>query len=441
MTIAIMADDLTGANDSGLQMATRGAAARVFLGTPSPGELAGLDVAILDTETRPLCPQAAEAKAEAVASELRAAGIDHVFKKVDSTLRGPVAAELAGAARGLGANLILVAPAFPAQGRTVENGRLLVNGVPVADTAFARDPATPVRESNVTALVAAGRPAASCLTVGSEDTRDPDALERRVLEALHRQAPLCVVFDSREEKDLNRIAAFGQRLEAQAQATGQILWVGSAGLAASLASAWGLTGAPEIPHLAQGHRPPLLVIGSVHPASRDQIDHLARHLSADPVLLDPAQILTAGAARETEIARCVAALHARIAQRDPALVLTTEVDPAGAAFLSAQADVPGWSRVRVGREIAASLGAVAASTVEDGTVDRLVLTGGETARAVMDAAAIGSLDLIAAIEPGIPLVRTATGPACHIVTKAGGFGTAASLAQAMDFLINGRLDP
>jgi uncharacterized protein YgbK (DUF1537 family) len=147
--VAILADDLTGALDAAAPFAARGLSARVAVhrsGAPPEAEVVAANAA-----SRHLSSAEAAAAAALEGARLAALRPKLLFKKIDSTLRGQVVAETASLLRVCGRARALVAPAFPAQGRTVEGGELRVHGLPLAAAAFARDarspaPVTPLRE-------------------------------------------------------------------------------------------------------------------------------------------------------------------------------------------------------------------------------------------------------------------------------------------------------
>ena len=153
MKVAVIADDLTGAADSGVQLARAGYRTAVaFRGSPVP-PAEDLDAVAVDTDSRAMSAESAAKLVVEAGQSVRGARV--VFKKVDSTLRGPVAAELSAALEATGRRVAVVCPAFPDAGRTVSGGVLLVNGVPVHETGFRDDPVTPVRKSYLPALLSA----------------------------------------------------------------------------------------------------------------------------------------------------------------------------------------------------------------------------------------------------------------------------------------------
>ena len=177
MSDYFLADDLSGALDAAAAFHHAGRRVRVVL---SPVDWTSRDhdeVIGVTTETRNAPAEVASATVLNAIAHGRAQGARLIYKKIDSTLRGPVAAELGAVAAAMPDARILFAPANPAVGRTVCDGRLLVRGVPVAETEFARDPIFPVRQSELRAFVGA---------LGGERIVIPDTVT-------HADLAVCVV--------------------------------------------------------------------------------------------------------------------------------------------------------------------------------------------------------------------------------------------------------
>ena len=163
-----LADDLSGALDAAAAFHRVGRRVTVALSADDWPDGSVGDVMGFTTETRNASATGAAAKVAAVIANGRARGARLVYKKIDSTLRGQVAAELTALAAAMPEASFLFAPANPSVGRTVRDGRLLVHGVPVAETEFARDPVSPVRESSIRALL--GNAAGSRVTIADTET-------------------------------------------------------------------------------------------------------------------------------------------------------------------------------------------------------------------------------------------------------------------------------
>jgi uncharacterized protein YgbK (DUF1537 family) len=148
INIIALADDLTGALEVGAKFAAKGTPAHVAIGQRPP------KLSIIDTETRHLSPDDAAHTIEKLLRD--AADVDLVYLKTDSTLRGNIGAELEALMRLYPGSPVIYAPAYPAMGRTVKNGHLHVHGVPVHETAFARDALNPIRTSFIPNLIPSG---------------------------------------------------------------------------------------------------------------------------------------------------------------------------------------------------------------------------------------------------------------------------------------------
>ena len=256
MLIAVIADDLTGAADTGIQLARVGyRTAVVFHGEEAP--TVDIDAISFDTDSRTMPAGFAAKRVVEVASTVRGARI--VYKKLDSTLRGNVAAELAAAFGAAGRERAIVAPAFPAAGRTTVRGSQLVHGVPVNQTEMRNDPSTPVREAHVPTLLADSF--SSVVSLGVEDFADPG----RVRVALEENE--CVVADTERDSDL-------EALVRTVPDPARVLWAGSAGLALALGSAYPGPRAGEAGERRAPVRPILVVVGSLSGVARDQVRRL-----------------------------------------------------------------------------------------------------------------------------------------------------------------------
>ncbi|MEV4944674.1 four-carbon acid sugar kinase family protein [Streptomyces sp. NPDC053755] len=370
-SVAVLADDLTSAGDGAAPFREAGHPAQVRIGVPegapatTPAGVVAVDLGsrLLDEDTAAVRTRTA-ARAQARA--------DLLIKTVDSTLRGHVAAEIRAAHAGSRRRAVLIAPAFPAEGRTTVDGVQHVHGVPVHETAFGRDPAHPVTVSDL------GRLLPEAAVVG------PDRLAR--LAGLVAEGGL-VVCSATTDDDLDRIVA-------AVPEPGEVLWVGSPGLAAALARHHARTPpapAGATPAALPAVRRPLVVVGSANPASRRQLD-----------LLRGRPDVTAASAGDP-----VAAVESlRRTTRAVRVVHTPDEHRRAAAP----------------RSLTVDLALVAGRLIADGSVDGLVLTGGETAVSVLASLGAAGIDLYDEPEPGIAR-GTLIGPRpLPVLIKAGGFG-------------------
>src|SRR5829696_5122371 len=254
--IAIIADDLTGAADAGVQFVHAGYRTVVFF-SESEVLAEDLDAVSFDTDSRAMPAGFAAKRVLEAARGVREARI--VYKKLDSTLRGNVAAELAAALGGARRERAVVAPAFPAAGRTTVGGTQRVHGVPVDETEMANDPQTPVRVAHVPSLLAGSFSSVGAL--GVEDLADPEDVRRALKDNE------CVVADADRDADL-------EGLVRAVPDPAPVLWAGSAGLALALGSVYPGPCAGDAGVQRVRVRPVLVVVGSLSSVARGQIRRL-----------------------------------------------------------------------------------------------------------------------------------------------------------------------
>ena len=150
----IIADDLTGANDSALQFHLHGAGTQILLSENVEGlNLKGTSTWAISTESRNIAPKEAYDKIKYITQVMiDKFNPDYFFKKIDSTVRGNIAVETLGMLEILGWDAAIVIPAFPTEGRVTVGGYHLLKGVPIERTEMARDPYSPIEESHLPTL-------------------------------------------------------------------------------------------------------------------------------------------------------------------------------------------------------------------------------------------------------------------------------------------------
>lgn len=151
----IIADDLTGANDTALQFHLHGANTKIILsGEEEPINIKGTQTWAFSTETRNVSPEDAyhtvKTATQVMVDVLKP---DYLYKKIDSTVRGNIAIETLAMLEVLQWDAAIIMPAFPAEGRVTIGGYHLLKGIPIERTEMARDPYSPIRESHLPTLL------------------------------------------------------------------------------------------------------------------------------------------------------------------------------------------------------------------------------------------------------------------------------------------------
>jgi uncharacterized protein YgbK (DUF1537 family) len=398
--VLIVADDLTGSLDTAGPFAQQGLTTMVVAQPLDSDADAVSDARVvsINTDSRHLQADAAADRVERCVRHFSRQRFDIVFKKIDSTLRGNVATETLALMNACDRKHALIAPAFPAQGRTVVDGIVHVDGVPLGKTGFASDALSPPPLKPLGALFAE--------YVGAQRVG-----RWRHDEPLRFPDEGVVVADADSDEDMSELYSKVSAIAVQT------LLVGSAGLGLTLAR--NLQVAPvalqaQASDFAKSFEsvslePVVFVVGSRAARSREQVEQIRAH--ANTVVLEApngilASIPCLGTARQ--------------------IVLLAVADP-----LAGDADSVEVARrlARAGLNVADDIGAGA-----------IVVTGGDTAIAVLEASKCAVIDVGGNLMAGIPYARFRhDGRAILLVTKAGGFGTRDTLVDIVHCLRNDAL--
>ena len=415
MDLAVIADDLTGAADTGVQLARSGyRTAAVFRGAAVPPS-GGLDAVAVDTDSRSLPAGSAAKRVAEAGRTVRDARI--VYKKIDSPRRGPIPAELAAALGATGREKAVVAPAFPSAGRTTEGGVQLVHGEPVPETGLARDPHTPVSESHVPSLLSRAFRSVIALSVDS-------VREGAVRDALYSAD--CVVADAQSDEDLVALVR-------AVPGPSSVLWVGSAGLARALGEVYPGPCSGAVSRAPVSASGVLVVVGSVNRVTREQLRRLEEEPGVTPAVLDTAAMVCGSS--EDAVKKTTEAVRAALSQNWCVILCSAAGEEVGYALRRSTV-----SEGEISERVGDALARVVSGLSGEDLFDALVLTGGDTAvRVARELGATGIL-LHGEVELGIP-VGTLLGPRSYrVVTKAGGFGNPDTLRGVVDALVNSRKD-
>ena len=447
MIHGVIADDLTGAMEVGLQAHRHGHRVVVVFpeyvdGTFSwiDGDSFGpeaIDILVVDTETRNLTHNETKPRIKAAIRLLNSLGFPLRYKKIDSVLRGNIGAELS-AVLGAEFHAVALAPALPAAGRTTQKGIHYVHGVPVAHSREGRDPFSPVGTSIVEEIVHS-QSNLTCTLVDLFTLRSGLwALKNQVEEAFSTGSGV-IIFDCETEGDLE-ILSLVIREDLQSS---PLLPVGSAGLYARLLTE--RTGAVGREYDIPSINPPgkenqkrgiLILSGSLSESSRKQIEEVVRsgqHSDHAVMIPPPSEPAILGSLREIE------------KEADSTINKLSSLIEAGTHVVhdisraTSIGDDPKLTK-SVSAKLQSYLGLVASGLISRVQPAGLVLLGGDSAATVFLALGIRGVRILKEVEPLVPLGLAIGGvvPELPIVTKSGSLGSTEVIRSALRVIVRGR---
>lgn len=397
--LLILADDFTGALDTGVQFAARGAKTCVVTDPAYDFAQAGeqIQVLVLDAETRHLRAEEAYGVVLRAVRSALAAGFTYIYKKTDSALRGNVGAELAAVLDAAEAESLVFFPAFPKMNRTTRGGVHYIDGVPVAESVFGQDPFEPVKNSAVADIIA-------------EQSDVPVVLHGRMEQAPGEKRPGVHVYDADSDEDLMRT---GLQLGAQ----GLRLSAGCAGFAAVLANMLKLDGAaPEFPELVPSF---FVACGSVNPVTLRQMQ-VAEERGFAHIHLQPEQKLEKA---WTDSAAYAEAVRTWLEAAGTGRCILDVNDPEGCDDTALYAKARGLTTEDLRVRISANLAILMERLLDGGLDATLLCTGGDTLLALMRQVGVAELTPVCEVATGAVLTAFVyKGKTYHIISKSGGFG-------------------
>ncbi|MGI6424652.1 MAG: four-carbon acid sugar kinase family protein [Tepidanaerobacteraceae bacterium] len=423
--ISIIADDLTGASDTGIQFRKYGLKTKVIVDVDKLSDFFRSDeILSINANTRPLKPEKAYKKVYDICHMLKQAGFSCIYKKVDSTFRGNPGIELEAVMDALGSNLAILVPSFP------DNGRCMVNGYLKLTSVFAKNNdietiSKAEQELCHVPTIMQEQMKRKVANIDSKTVRQGNkAIYGKVLE-LHEKGFQVIAIDAVTKEDLNNIALACKFLPKET------VLAGAAGFAAFLPEVMGLSSKTHVkPLLKEGIL--LVVTGTCNSTTRVQIDEVLNKTTAHLIKIDTDKIIN-GMTREEVL---------KVVQSVTQLYKTEET--ISHLFIIAVDTLFKLPKVnndlisKWGKTIASAVGEIVGILVDKKIVQSLVVTGGDTALHVLKALQAKGIDLEEELLAGIPSGRLFGGKAhdIPIVTKAGGFGPPMALLEVIERLQN-----
>ena len=413
--IGCIADDFTGATDLANNLVRAGMRCVQTIGVPDGGAAVQADAIVVALKSRTV--PAAEAVEQSLAALrwLQAQGVEQVYFKYCSTFDstpegniGPVTEALLDALHGPGQGFTIACPAFPVNQRTVFKGHLFVGDVLLSDSGMRHHPLTPMTDANLVRVMQAQTRRKVDLVAQDVVAAGPQAIRERFA-ALQAEGVGVAVVDAVSNEDLMLI---GQAL------AGMPLVTAGSGIAIGLPQNW-----PQLQARGADVRadalPPArgaqaVVSGSCSVATNAQVLHFKQ--SGRPSLaIDPLAI----AAGEDVAAQALAWAEPLLAS-GPVLFYAT-AEPSAVRAVQEKLGV-----ARAGEMVEHTLSRIAAGLVQRG-VRQLLVAGGETSGAVVQALGVQRMAIGPQIDPGVPWTSVDT-PLCpgeqvHVALKSGNFGS------------------
>jgi 3-dehydrotetronate 4-kinase len=417
--LGCIADDFTGASDLANNLVRSGMRVVQTIGVPVEPLTAEVDAVVVALKSRTIAPSEAVAQSLAALRWLQAQGARQIYFKYcstfDSTSEGNIGPVTEALMDALGCDFTIASPAFPDNKRTVFKGYLFVGDVLLNESGMQKHPLTPMTDPNLVRILQAQTKRKVGLIDHIDVARGPSAIGERI-RALRAEGVGIAVVDAVSNNDLLRL---GPAL------AGLPLVTAGSGVAIGLPLNFGMT-----PTVAAGRLPApgglqAVVAGSCSLATNRQVRHFID--GGRPALaIDPLKI-----GQGADLVAEALAWAAPLLAAGPVLVYST-------ADAHTVQSVQGCLGVETaGAMVERTMAAIARGLVALG-VRQLVVAGGETSGACVQALAVAQLQIGAQIDAGVPWCYARAGAAAdqglHIALKSGNFGDDDFFVRAFEVL-------
>ena len=397
---AIIADDLTGASDTGIKLVQRGYHVNVAFNIDNAKEMMNHShVLAINTSSRETQAAIAYQKVFELTKALAEAGFQHLFKKVDSVFRGHEGTEIEAMMEALQINCCLLVPAIPKNGRIIKSGCLQVGG----DESVSKDVKVLLESSGSMRVE----------NIRLEEIRKKDFSLVKRITSQRNDDKVVYLFDTDTYEDLQLISEHVSQVEES------YILAGASGIATFLPDIWQT--APTKNH----HPKHLVVAGSYHDVTAGQVRHLLNSRRCELIIIDTKKGFEDQKQRSAEIEAVTEKLRHRQCEETILVAVDSLIDETNSEIDEKKS-----------MQIAAHLSKMVQKIVDSNQFKSLTVCGGETAHSVMKQLNAKGMALTDEIISGIPVGNVIGGMAdgMILVTKSGGFGNIDAFELTMKYL-------
>ena len=417
LLLGCIADDFTGATDLANNLVRAGMRVVQTIGVPTEPLSAEVDAVVVALKSRTIAPQDAIDQSLQALQWLQGQGSQQIYFKYcstfDSTAQGNIGPVTEALMQALHTDFTIATPAFPDNGRTVFKGYLFVGDVLLNESGMQHHPLTPMVDANLVRVMQAQCKSKVGLLGHKTIAQGPTAISQEITN-LKQQGVRIAIVDAVSNDDLMRL---GPALR------GMPLVTAGSGVAIGLPQNFGLSPTPQASVLPKASGLQAVVSGSCSQATNRQVAHF-KAAGRPAFLIDPLHLKGSW---EDLVQEALAWAQGHLAS-GPVLVYSTAT-PESVKSVQSQLGVEA-----AGHQVEQALAAIARGLVELG-VKQLVVAGGETSGACVQALSIEQLKIGPQIDPGVPWCHAHTPMGgVHITLKSGNFGTDDFFTKAFTFL-------
>lgn len=419
LEFVILADDLSGACDTAVQFNNFGYKTLVLPKLPDFKNInSKYNVLAITTNSREIEITKAKEKVSKACQFVKKLKNIKIYKKIDSTWRGNIGAEMETIIQELGLSFGLICSAYPANKRIGLGGYLLVDGQLLQQTAMAKDPGSPIQQGYLPDLLAK-QTQLPVAHIGLQTLERGRKVVKQLIKEKITKGPCIFIADAVEQKHLDALAQIVNQIEEP-----HIL-AGSAGLSAAILR-------PQRKKNEAISPPILTIVGSANPNNLLQVEELLKKNGVREIYVPGERFLNSN---DNSIERLLIQARELLANGNDLVVRTCQ-SAIDVEYAKAKGMKLGLDSKEVAHKIAQGLQNFIAGIVTQTQIAGMIITGGATLLQILEVIDGGGIEVNREIEPGVPLGYIVGGKlsGLPVITKAGGFGSPKVFYHGLEIL-------
>ncbi|WP_084414104.1 four-carbon acid sugar kinase family protein [Salibacterium aidingense] len=425
MKIGIIADDLTGANASGVRLSKQGFRAMTVLHSAAFPEEEPYDAIVMDTDSRYMDETIAKHRVQSAIGELDNWGAAVLSKRIDSTLRGNVGTEIDTILEVKDGAVAVLAPSFPDSSRIVSGGYMLVENEALESTDAARDPVKPITQSWVPGILE-NQSSYKVDSIPLQDILSSSAHVAEMLRTKIQNGSRIICCDAVSNKDLETIARAMSSID-----TPFLFPVDPGPLTAEYVKQ----------RFAQKtfaiQAPVLALVGSATALTGGQLEYVMKKMEADVIYVDAEKLASYTGTWVEEVDHTAAKAKKQLLTSE-ILIITTHKPGFGLIDLKKQSQKEGYSEDALAKRIADGLGNIFRKVMQENDLPKTACfsSGGDVTASICAFARANGIELIDEVLP-LTAYGQLTGGYFHglpIITKGGMVGEETAMYESLKFL-------
>lgn len=424
MKVGIIADDITGANATGVKFSQKGFITSTYFNRSNITSHKFNEIICIDTDSRYETSENSKELVENALKKLQTWGADLICKRIDSTFRGNVGQELEALMLNLGNDtLSIIVASLPSAKRVVSDGKLIVNGIPLQETDVAKDPIRPLKESSIPNILSKQTRLPIHLVTLDKVTLGSRVIEDEIKACINKNARI-IVCDATTDSHIKSIAEATKNIKNK-----KVIPVDPGPFSHYYVE--------QMRGGKSAEKKILVSVGSVTSVTKRQLQFLIKKTNATPIYIKPERLATTNETWDKEVERSVKRAI-NVLERESLIIITTNHPDSKNIDLKCRSEKLGVSEVILAKRINSGIAEISRQIIKysRGGIIGCFFSGGDLTGLFCEVIHADGIDLYDEVMPMVAYGKICGGDysGLPIITKGGMVGEKNSIYESIEYM-------